>query len=66
MKTIHLEEKQKALVEKREKLLGRFSEAVRTRKSTARVCTEIRRTNEFLESLELIVAENTILVRERI
>jgi hypothetical protein len=59
MNTIHLTEKRKTLIEKREKLLGRFSDASRARKSTQRVCTEIRRTNEFLESLERIEAENT-------
>ena len=59
MKTIHLEEKRSALIEKREKLIGKFNQAARTRKSTARVCGEIRRTNEFLESLERIEAENT-------
>ena len=59
MNTTHLTEKQKALLEKREKLLNRFNEATRARKSTQRVCTEIKRTNEFLESLERIEAENT-------
>ena len=59
MNTTHLTEKRRTLVEKREKLLGRFSEATRQRRSTQRVCTEIRRTNEFLESLERIEAENT-------
>jgi hypothetical protein len=59
MNTTHLTEKRKTLVDKREKLLGRFSEAARQRKSTQRVCSEIRRTNEFLESLERIEAENT-------
>jgi hypothetical protein len=59
MRKIHLEEKRKVLVEKRERLIGKFNEAARTRKSAARVCSEIRRTNEFLESLERIEAENT-------
>jgi len=59
MKKTHLEEKRKALLDRREKLIGWFSEATRVRKSTARVCTEIRKTNEFLESLEQIEAENT-------
>lgn len=59
MKTTHLEEKRKVLIEKREKLIDRFNKAARARKSTARVCTEIRRANEFLESLEQIAAENT-------
>ena len=58
MKTTHLEEKRKALVEKREKLIGRFNEAARARKNTARISTEVRRTNDFLESLDRIVAEN--------
>ena len=60
MKTTHLEEKRKALIEKREKLIDRFNQATRHRKSTTRVCTEIRRTNDFIESLERIEAENTI------
>jgi len=59
MRKAHLEDKRKALVEKREKLIGKFNEAARTRKSTARVCAEIRRANEFLETLERIEAENT-------
>jgi hypothetical protein len=58
MKTNHLEEKRNNLMKKREKLLDRFSQTARSRKSTSRVCTEIRRTNEFLESLERIAAEN--------
>ncbi len=58
MKKTHLEEKRKALNDKREKLIGRFNAAARARRSTARVCTEIKRTNEFLESLERIEAEN--------
>src|SRR3984957_2104999 len=59
MKTTHLEEKRKTLIEKREKLLDHFTQTVRNRKNTSRVCTEIRRTNEFLESLDLIASENT-------
>jgi len=59
MKTNHLEEKRKTLIEKREKLLDRFNQTARNRKNTSRVCTEIRRTNEFLESLEQISAEYT-------
>jgi hypothetical protein len=59
MKTIHLEEKRKVLIEKREKLIDRFNQTTRARKSTTRVCAEIRRTNDFLESLERIVAENS-------
>jgi len=59
MKTTHLQEKRNLLIEKREKLIDRFNQATRHRKSTTRVCTEIRRTNEFIESLELIEAENT-------
>ena len=37
MKTTHLEEKRKVLIEKREKLIDRFNKAARARKSTARV-----------------------------
>ena len=59
MKTNHLEEKRTALVERREKLISRFNKAARARKSTRSMCTEIRQTNEFLESLERIEAENT-------
>jgi hypothetical protein len=59
MKTTHLKEKKTALVERREKLISRFNKAARSRKSTRRMCTEIRQTNEFLESLERIEAENT-------
>jgi len=59
MKTNHIDEKKKVLVEKREKLIDRFGEAVRARKGTTHLATEIRRTNEFLESLERIVEENT-------
>ena len=36
MKTTHLEEKRKTLVEKRETLIGRFNEAARKRKNTSR------------------------------
>lgn len=59
MKTEHLIEKRAALVERREKLIARFNESTRQRKTTTRVCNEIRRTNEFIESLERIEAENT-------
>lgn len=59
MKKAQLEEQRKHLVEKREKLLGKFNDAARKRKATARVCTEIRRANEFLETLDRIEAENT-------
>jgi hypothetical protein len=59
MKTTHLEEKKKALVDRREKLIGRFNESARARKNPARACTEIQRTNEFLTTLDRIVEENT-------
>lgn len=59
MKKTHLDEKRKVLVEKRERLIAKFNEAARTRKNTTRVCTEIRRANEFLEALERIESENT-------
>ena len=52
MKTTHLEQKRKALVEKREKLIARFSDAARKRQKTARVCAELRRTNEFRRLLD--------------
>src|SRR5205814_10626275 len=54
MKTTHLEEKQKLLLDRRERLIGRFDQAARARKNTARLCTEIRRTNDLLASLERI------------
>lgn len=59
MKTTHIDEKKKTLVEKRERLIGRYGEAVRARKGTTHLATEIRRTNEFLESLDRIIEENT-------
>jgi hypothetical protein len=59
MKTIQLEEKRKALVDKREQLLARFNEAARKRKNTTRLSTEIRKTNDFLATLDRITAENT-------
>lgn len=59
MRTTHIDDKKQKLVAKREKLIGQFSEAVRSRKRTARLETEIRRTNDFLASLERILDENT-------
>jgi hypothetical protein len=59
MKTTHIDEKKKALVEKREKLIGHFGDAVRARKDTTRFATAIRRTNDFLASLDRIIEENT-------
>jgi hypothetical protein len=59
MKTMQLEKKRTALVEKREKLIDRFSQAARTRKGIARLFAEIHKTNEFLDSLEQIAAENS-------
>lgn len=59
MKKVHLEEKRRALVERREQLIGRFNNSARKRKNTYRVCAEIRKTNEFIDSLERIEAENT-------
>ena len=60
MNTTHLEEKRKTLVGRREKLIGKFAEAARTRKKrTRQICTEISRANEFLASLDQIVAENS-------
>lgn len=59
MRKAHLDAKRKSLMDRREQLLDRFSQASRMRKSTTRVCTEIRRVNEFLASLEQIEAENT-------
>ena len=59
MKTTQLEQKKKTLIENREKLIGRFNDSARARKSTSRVCAEIRRTNDFLTALDRIVEENT-------
>src|ERR1700733_14539505 len=59
MKTTQLEQKKNTLIENREKLIGRFNESARARKSTSRVCAEIRRTNDFLTALERIVEKNT-------
>jgi len=58
MTSIHLEEKKLALVAKREQLIGRFNESARAGKNTARVCTEIRRINDFLATLDRIAAEH--------
>jgi hypothetical protein len=59
MKTTHIDQKKRVLVEKREKLIGRFNDAARAGKGTERLTTEIRRLNEFLASLDRIVEENT-------
>src|SRR6185437_12443680 len=58
MKTTHIEQKRRVLIEKREKLIVRFNDAARACKGTARFETEIRRTNEFIASLDRIVEEN--------
>jgi hypothetical protein len=59
MKNIQLLKKRESLIARREKLIARFNDVARKRKNTARLCTEIRRTNDFLESLERIADENT-------
>jgi hypothetical protein len=59
MKTRHIDEKKRVLVEKREKLIGKFSDAVRARRTTMHLTAEIQRTNDFLASLDRIVEENT-------
>jgi len=59
MKTTKLESKKRTLVEKREQLIGRFNEAARAGKNAVRICTEIRRVNDFLTTLDGIVEENT-------
>jgi Prokaryotic homologs of the JAB domain len=58
MKKVYIEEKRQVLVAKREQLIGRFNESARARKNTARVCSEIRRVNDFLATLDRITAEN--------
>lgn len=57
MKTTHLEDKRTALIDRREKLLGRFDRAARERKGTKRLEREIQKVNEFLESLDRIEGE---------
>jgi hypothetical protein len=59
MNITHIEQKKKALVDKREKLIRQFNEAARARMKTSRICTEIRTANDFLSSLDQIVADNT-------
>src|ERR1035438_700662 len=59
MKTTHINEKKKALTEKREKLIGQFGDVVRARKPAAPIAAAIGRTNDFLESLDRIIEENT-------
>jgi len=59
MKTTHLENKRTTLIEKREELLGRFSEAVRGRRQVDALVHDILHTNDFLESLERIALENS-------
>lgn len=59
MNTNHLLEKRKTLVDRRDQLIERFTQAARQRRSTTRVCAEIRKTNDFLATLERIEAENT-------
>jgi Prokaryotic homologs of the JAB domain len=58
MKTTHLELKKQALVAKREELIGKFNDSTRARKNTGHVCIEIRRVNDFLATLDRIIAEN--------
>lgn len=56
-KTTQLEQKRDGLLEKREKLLARFSQAVRQRKGIARLFGQIQQTNEFLQTLDQIEDE---------
>jgi hypothetical protein len=58
MKMTHLNDKRKLLTERRETLITKFNDAARTRKSTARLTAEIRKVNDFLETLESISTEN--------
>jgi hypothetical protein len=58
MKKTYIEEKRRVLEAKREQLIGRFNESARARKNTARVCSEIRRVNDHLATLDRITAEN--------
>jgi len=54
-----LEQKREALMEKRKRLLGAFSEATERRQISRmeRFCKRLQQTNEFLDSLEKIKAE---------
>lgn len=61
MRIDHLEEKRKTLLDRREGLIGKFSEKTRARRNSRRVCDEIRRTNEFLDCLERIETENSVV-----
>jgi hypothetical protein len=63
MKKAHLEEQRNLLLERREKQIGQFSDATRKRKNTARVCAQLRRTNEFLASLERVRAPAEVSAR---
>jgi hypothetical protein len=58
MKTKHLEQKRKILIQKREDLIGTFGHAARARKEVDRIVVDIALTNDFLESLDSIAAEN--------
>jgi hypothetical protein len=60
MNTTHIDEKKKTLVEKREKLIDQYGDAVRSREDTTCITTEIRWANDELETLERIVEENTL------
>ncbi len=57
--TNHLDGKRRELLDRREQLIHKFSQAARTQEDgkTIRSYREIRLTNEFLESLDQIAAE---------
>jgi hypothetical protein len=65
MKTTHIDDKLRSFTERRERLIERFANAARAGKNTSRISTDIRRTNNFLASLQEIVAENTPDARGR-
>ncbi len=58
MKMKHIDDKIPLLRDRRERLIRRFADAARAGKNTSRISLEIRRTNDFLASLDAIVAEN--------
>lgn len=58
MKTRQLDQKRKALTQKREYLIVNFGEAARRGKEVDRIVGDILVTNDFLESLDHIAAEN--------
>ncbi len=59
MNKTQLLQKRNSLLDKREKLISRMNAAARAGKNPSRACAELRRVNEFLETLDRIEADNT-------